>query len=168
MLPCQWESGPGEARRKFGSPRALSTCFLAVGEASALSRLLRGRKGWVQDFPSFRCQPLQALPGLACSLVPDSVCPKFICLWHVLALVWLCFRYLSCRPWMNPNHPSPDSDPDFLPSFRPCWPNIFSSPCPGWLGLSGLMFNTYFHLTQQMWSEGLGRIFWGLLPPGGF
>lgn len=74
MLPCLWESGPGDTRRKFGSPSTLSTCFLAVGEASALGRLLRGRKGWVQGFPSFflQCQPsscCRALSGLPYSTV---------------------------------------------------------------------------------------------------
>lgn len=120
--PASGKVAQGKQGESLASPRALSTCFLAVGEASALSRLLRGRKGWVQDFPSFRCQPsLPASLGhcLACPAPCFPTCVPFICLWHVLALLWLCFRHLSCRPWMNPNHPSPDSDLDFLPSFRP-------------------------------------------------
>jgi hypothetical protein len=81
-------------------PRALSTCFLAVGEASALSRLLRGRKGWVQDFPSFCCQPsLPASVGhcLACP-APwfPTQCDRFICLmaWPGLGLVLLPLPFL--------------------------------------------------------------------------
>lgn len=82
VLPCQWESGPGDTGRKFGSPSTLSTCFLAVGEASALGRLLRGRKGWVQGFPSFslQCQPssrCRPLSGLPCF---PTWCVPFVCL----------------------------------------------------------------------------------------
>lgn len=64
----QCESGPGETRRKFGSLRALSICFLTVGKANALSKLLlRGRKGVFGFF-----LPFPSLPTLwpLCPLLP--------------------------------------------------------------------------------------------------
>lgn len=65
--PSSGEAAEGKQGESLAPPRAFSTCFLAVGEASALSRFLRGRKGWVQDFPSSCCQP-----SLPASLDPTA------------------------------------------------------------------------------------------------
>lgn len=85
-------------KEKVWLPSTLSTCFLVVGEASAWSRHLRGRKGWVQGFPSFslHCQPsslCRLLSGLSYSPVSQpGVSRSSVCLRHALALVYLCFR----------------------------------------------------------------------------
>lgn len=95
--PASGKVAQGKQGESLAPPRALSTCFLTVGEARALSRLLRGRKGWVQDFPSFCCQPsLPASVGHCLALWFSTQCDRFICLmaWPGLSLVLLPLPFL--------------------------------------------------------------------------
>lgn len=105
VVPGEWESGPGETGRKFGSPqRALSTCFLTAGEASTLSRFTRGRKGRAVFFLPF---PFSACPsasvGLVSGLPAPSLLPLSLCV--SLSVCLSCFHYVPSSPILLKSEP---------------------------------------------------------------
>lgn len=146
-LCCPWGAGkwPRETGRKFGSPqRALSTCFLTAGEASAQSRFTRGRKGRAVFFLPF---PFSACPsasvGLVSAFPAPSLLPHTVC-------VSVCLCYVFS---MSPDHPSCLNPTPRYQDHHP-WAQDFGLaskhiflPVPGQPGQSGLIFNPCFHLT---------------------
>ena len=68
------------------------------------------------------------------------------------------------RPGLPGARPGPAAGS--LPASGPCQPNIFQ-PVPGQPGQSGLIFNPYFRLTQQMLPKGLRRRVLGSPPSCG-
>lgn len=174
VVPREWESGPGETGRKFGFPqRALSTCFLKAGEASALSRFTRGRKGRVIFFLPF---PFAASPSALAELVSSVPAPfprasHSVCLSVAVSpglggvpappLAFLVILLRSYPPGIRSPRPGHRISAWRVPARH------ILQPVPGQPGQSGLIFNPCFHLTQQMLPKALGRRVLGSPPSCG-
>lgn len=165
-LCCPWGVGkwPRETGRKFGSPqRALSTCFLTAGEASARSRFTRGRKGRAVFFLPF---PFSACPSASVGLVSafsvPSLLPHTVC-------VSVCLCYVFS---MSPAHPSclnptplvsrPSSlGTGFWPSVQTHFPACARPARAKWLNLQP-MFSSYLtDVAQDLGWKGPRVHWWG-------
>lgn len=165
----------GKLGESLASPREHSTPVSSRQAGKGFEQVQKREERAGRIFPSF------SLPCL-----PFSLCRAGLWAPRLLPLASHCVRLsveFSPCPQLSlwPSHPShfrsaptplpQDWDhsslgPGSLPASGPCQPNIFQ-PVPGQPGQSGLIFNPYFRLTQQMLPKGLRRRVLGSPPSCG-
>lgn len=150
----KWPRGNQE---KVWPLRALSTCFLMAKCFEQVHK--REEKAGLyfsflfHSLPALRsqqgCSPASPRPpGSLTRWVSPSVCPAFSLAPFDPSLPSAFSLFLFWSPPAPLGLDPSFLDPEFQPGFRPCWPNTFSSLCPGQPGQSGLIFNPCFRLTQ--------------------